>query len=317
MKEEEVKEVRIRRHGPNLGSLFLALVLILIGASFLLRNLGIVDITAAIRWELLWPLIIIFFGLSVLSGRHWVSFIIGLLVILLVLFLIVFSSEAGQEQGSRWRISTRPESISNQEFSIAREANISASKVEIKTGAGKLNLSGGANDIISGNYQSRFLTLDTSSKTVGTTQEISLSTRGSGAFSFGRGGNELSAKLNSVLPLDLTLDTGALEGDLDLRDVRLVNLDIDTGASDIDLRLGDKADLARIDVDAGASSIKIRLPKTVGARLTVESGVSSREIEDFEKINDNTYQSRNYNDMAKKIELRIDMGASSLEIKWE
>jgi len=48
------------------GSMYIGLLLIVLGVLFLLRNLGVI---AGNFWNVLWPLVIVVFGISMLFGR--------------------------------------------------------------------------------------------------------------------------------------------------------------------------------------------------------------------------------------------------------
>jgi hypothetical protein len=104
---------------------------------------------------------------------------------------------------------------------------------------------------------------------------------------------------------------------MDLSDLQLTKLDIDTGASSLDLILGDKVDQANISIEAGASSLDITVPKTVGVRVNIDAGLSSKNLNDLEKVDDNTYQSEGYDEAEKKADINLDIGVSSLNVRWE
>ena len=72
----------------------------------------------------------------------------------------------------------------------------------------------------------------------------------------------------------------------------------------------------RVSIDAGASSINISLPRSVGVKLEVDGALTSRNFQDFEMLDGDTWQSRNYDSAVKKIEIDIDAGVSSLNVGW-
>ncbi|MCK4891655.1 MAG: hypothetical protein KAS78_03230, partial [Candidatus Pacebacteria bacterium] len=76
----------------------------------------------------------------------------------------------------------------------------------------------------------------------------------------------------------------------------------------------DRAEMAKVNLRSGVSSVKISLPDNVGSKIIIKEGLSSKQLEDFEKIDDETYQTSNYDEAEKKIEIDLDIGISRLEI---
>ena len=62
--------------------------------------------------------------------------------------------------------------------------------------------------------------------------------------------------------------------------------------------------------------VEISLPKTVGARIKVDSGISSKKLDGFEKTGEREYQTSNYDLADKKIEMDLDIGITDLKINW-
>ena len=87
---------------------------------------------------------------------------------------------------------------------------------------------------------------------------------------------ELRLQLSPEVPLDLDLDFGAVEADLDLSGLRVSSLDVETGASGTEVRFGEPNPAAcdRIDVTMGAAGFEARGLGNAGCRhLTLEGGV--------------------------------------------
>jgi len=313
--KEEMKESKYiplsqkvtRRGGFNFGNLLLGMLIIFVGIIFLGRTTGLFYINIDI-WKL-WPIFIILFGLSIFSHGGRVSSIIAVVVILLIVafvWILVFTNLNMGWKGVVYEI---------EDISIEREHSVDSFLVRIKTGAGKLTIDGGGSKLISGTFESDYLKLNTSSEVKGNLQNVTLSTKPSFA-GFGSHINDLKLSINPDIPIKLELDTGAIDMDLDLSEVKVKSLDIDTGASSLDLIMGDKVNIFKMEIDSGASSINISLPRTVGARVAIDSGLSSKDLHDFKKINSNTYESNNFYDADKIVDIDIDMGISDLDISW-
>jgi hypothetical protein len=99
-KEEPVKETKEltreihhhhyheHHHGFNLGRFLLGFVIVVVGLVYLAKTTGWINLNINFDWANLWPLLIIFIGLSLISFRGWVGAIIGILVTLIVLGIV-------------------------------------------------------------------------------------------------------------------------------------------------------------------------------------------------------------------------------------
>jgi len=108
--------------------------------------------------------------------------------------------------------------------------------------------------------------------------------------------NEWDLRLNDTIPLDLRIEMGAGDHDLDLEGLSITELDIKLGAGDLDLTLGDNPELTRLELDIGAGDVEIdfnegweqdtdvsiqggvgkitlTLPQDTGVRITATQGI--------------------------------------------
>jgi hypothetical protein len=106
-----------------------------------------------------------------------------------------------------------------------------------------------------------------------------------------------------------------VDGRLDLSEVNLTNLTISSGASTYDIRLGEKADRLASEINIGASTVNIHLPKSLGLKITYQTGASSNNFTNQGLTkSDDIYQTDNFDSAAKKIEITFKAGASSIEL---
>jgi hypothetical protein len=186
----------------------------------------------------------------------------------------------------------------------------------VKAGAGKLTLAGGSDKLMDGAFESNSTDLTTTSTLDGGTQTVTLKEESFNWKSFGRHINDLDLRLNNDLPIKIIIDSGAMDMRLDLKEVTTESVEINTGASSMNLELGDKIANSAVSIDAGASSLTLNLPKTLGAKLNIDAGLSSKDLPDFNKIDDKHYESKNYSSSEKKVDIDLDMGVSSLKVEW-
>jgi hypothetical protein len=101
----------------------------------------------------------------------------------------------------------------------------------------------------------------------------------------GRSDNEsgqLQLELSRVAPLDLTLDLGAVEADLDLTGLKVSRLHIESGASDGKLRFDslNATPMSVLEVSLGAASFRAERLANANARdIRVDAGVGNVELD--------------------------------------
>jgi hypothetical protein len=107
--KEPVKEIHHHHYheyrGFNLGRFLLGMIVVIAGLAYLAKTTGWINLNINVQWANLWPLLIIFIGLSLISFRGWLGAILGILISLVVLAfvaLLVFNvlSPSWNIQGS-------------------------------------------------------------------------------------------------------------------------------------------------------------------------------------------------------------------------
>lgn len=95
---------------------------------------------------------------------------------------------------------------------------------------------------------------------------------------------EMRLELSPDIPLELDLDFGAVEADLDLSGLHVASLDVETGASDTEIRFGEvnRTVCDRLKVAMGAAAFAIRGLGNAGCTsIKVDGGVGDLTL-DFE-----------------------------------
>jgi hypothetical protein len=132
-------------------------------------------------------------------------------------------------------------------------------------------------------------------------------------------GGEWRFNLTQEVPVAIKLDAGATSLDLDMTDIKLTFLGVDAGASGIKVKLPANAGQTLVDITAGAASIDLSIPQGVGARIRMEQGVSSINIDEsrFQMLTSlkNMYQSSDYDTAANRVEINLECGASTISVR--
>jgi predicted membrane protein len=260
------------------GSLFWGIVLILLAALLLFRQQGWI---MGDIFGYLWPAIIVLFGIWLLIGA------LG----------------KGRSRAAMQNISIPLES--------ARSA-----RIKMDHAAGRLNIRAGASstELLNGDFGTE---VDYKSKVEA--DQIQVKLRNSPHFWAWYPGESLDwdLRLNSDIPLNLKIDSGASASILDLTELKVVELHISTGASSTEVNLPANVDNTLVDIHSGAASLNIRVPMGVAARIKVKSGIASVNVDSnrFPRLDGGLYQSADYATAAHRADITIDTGVGSVGIK--
>lgn len=259
---------------------FWGTILLLAGVLFLANNLGYLDLD----FRLLWPFFIIALGFYILIGRT----------------------------GEPSRADTQHISLP---VGDAKEASI-----KLEHGAGRLRLEGasGKNELLAGDFNAMRHTtrIEGGRLTLKMSTAVEDAVYAAFPWNWHRGRHEWNFSLNPDLPISMKVESGASDNYLDFSEIKLVDLDLESGASSTSIILPKKAGHTKAEISGGAASFDIIIPKGVAARIRVESGLGSLNIdEDRFPRSGKGYQSENYDSAANTLDLRVEVGVSSVTIR--
>jgi hypothetical protein len=264
---------------PRRGSLGWGLVLIGIGVVFLIAQLR----PGFDPWELLWkywPVLLILLGVAKLwehmSNRNnpqarssgWISG--GVITIVAILALIGLSTH---HSGAANPILRDAESLQLQGAkSVTAKVDMGAGQLNVNSGSGQLMDADFSYDQDSGKPRVNY-------SVSGTNGNLDIAQHENGGVHFGRNENTWTLKFGDV-PLDLNVDMGAGQGELNLRGINLTRLKIEMGAGQINLDLtGERKQTFDVDVQGGVGEAVIRLPHDVGVEIRADGGIGSIDTE--------------------------------------
>ncbi len=309
-------------------NLFWALILIAIGLIFLFSNFGWLDFHWVSIWRL-WPLILIFWGISILPIRDVIKFI--LVIAFLALTFIFFN----QITEPRWCFSfsdhswtwsdewdddwddegrtSRTYSYSTQELTVPFDSAAPKAVLKMDAAAGKFFIAGETKELLQfrkkgdiGDYS--LTTREKDGKTV-----IHITLEKNRKIRRVRK-NTIDIQLNRNVTWDLDFDVGAAAVEMDLSDYKIDTARIDAGAASIELKLGSLNPLTYIKYSAGAASLKIKIPKESACEIHSESILVSRDFKGFNKLGDGVYRTENYPEGTNMIIIKIESAVSSLKV---
>lgn len=306
--ENRIKSAEAVEYGFN--KVFFGLFAVIYGLAFLVNQTGLFSLN--IDLGLIWPLFIIFIGLSLLRKRDVISTSLGSTAATLCVAAVFISF-----------MSPVPASYSqsaNTVFPIDIMKEVGAEKVDItiNAGAGDISVYGiSGESLVKGEVQTNLSEVKAESKVKDSVQSVTVGMSGMRKwFAKDNPTNRFYVGIDEETPLSLNVNSGASNNNIDLSGIRAEYVSLSTGASNVNLTMGDKLDKATVVVEAGASSINLNLPKGIGVKVFIESGMSSQDLTGFVQTDKNTYQSPNYEMSDKKIDVSVSMGMASLSVNW-
>ena len=189
--------------------------------------------------------------------------------------------------------------------------------VNISMGAGNLAVSGGAAKLLEADFNYNVAKLKPDVRyTDGTLVVRQPEVKGlpvlQGITDFR---NEWNLRFDHAVPMNLKVNMGAGNSDLQLAGLSLNRLDVILGAgkSAIDLNGGWVHDLD-VTIDTGASDITVLLPKNVGVRVEVDRGPTAIDASGLTQDGD-TYTNAAYGTSQVTLQLHIKAGIGLLDLE--
>jgi len=292
--------------------LFWPLLLITIGLVFLLVNFGFIPGVTAVSLLNLWPLVLILGGVDIAIGRRWPLAALGIDVVVIGLGLALLATQPTFVGGPFWIASGGV--AGDSDVTVPRQ-NVTALSLDINGGAGRFRISGGSTTLVEAHSANDDLRLRRSDIDRGGTH-ASVRIDQSGSHRVGSTAADVDARVASDVETALSVDGGAGEFVLDLRDVKLSSAELNVGAASLTLTLPKPTGTVTIDVSAGASSIIVEVPDGVEARITTTGALLTlRSSNPRLNVSGNAAETTGYGSATARVTVRITAGVSSITIR--
>jgi hypothetical protein len=259
------------------GAFWWGLIIIIVGVLLLLETLGVITINI---WGLILPILAISLG-------GWIL----------------------------WGTLTR-RSVKTEHVNIPLEGAAQA-RLRIRHGAGRLDVNAGAEagDLLVGDCGGG---ANLNSRRIDDTLDVSLSVLNR-SFSFGWWPEyqaDWKLSLAQGIPLALNFDTGAADMRIDLSQLIVHQIRFNSGASSTRMTLPANAGQTTAEFKAGAASLDLRIPPGVAARIHTSGGLSDITVDKNRFLRSgNIYQSSDYDFAVNKLDIKIEMGVGSVNIR--
>jgi N-terminal domain of toast_rack, DUF2154 len=240
----------------------------------------------------------------------------GVVVLLIVMMsaTAVLAGACGTQRGGSQQVGK----MQRESQSVSLE-NAQSARAELKMGAGELNITGGADQLMEGEFSYNVsewkpkVSYDVSDQK----GEIVVKQGGTeGVHLDADGRNEWDIRLNDEVPTDLVVKMGAGESDLDLDSLALTGLDLQMGAGKTTVDLtGDYAQNFDASIQGGVGEATVMLPSEVGVKAKAEGGLGTINAKGLKKVG-NSYVNDAYgeSDVTLKVDVQGGVGEINLEV---
>jgi hypothetical protein len=291
--------------------IFWGLAILIIGLYLLARSFGWLASFDPIQLIQFWPVLLILFGITLIAKPWQWGWLVVLLAFILaggVIFLLISPNS---------KFSSLIHQNNDQKFNLKEDLNPNIKQIEfiLDTGAVNLNIGQDRNELISLDMDSNAFEPKIEKSITNGIAQIKVSTIKQSNLRVGNK-NDLSIKLTDRIPISFKVNSGASKMNLDLSGLKISGFEINTGASDLTLKLGQTEPKINGLINAGASNINIVLPNSLATTIVTKTGLSSKNFNGFNQVNDQTYQSLNHNIAVNQADIEIKAGVSSLNISY-
>ena len=291
-------------------------ILICIGVFFLVANL----VPSFDPWFILtryWPVILILIGL----GKVWdyyaarrygsapgVSDVSGVLIAVVLLVLLL-----GLGVWRHGRRKTYSEQQSTQTIDLQGASAVTAN---LQIPAGQLNVSGGSPHLVDADYHYDDTAPKLEYAVEGGHGQLTLNGNDD-ETTFGDHNDIWTLHFNDAVPLDMTLQMGAGQSNLNFSNVNLTHLEVHMGVGQmmLDLTGPRKQDLSA-DIQGGIGQARIRLPSNVGVRVQASGGIGSINVNGLTKQGD-VYVNAAYGKTPATVDLTVHGGIGEIDLNQE
>jgi hypothetical protein len=188
----------------------------------------------------------------------------------------------------------------------------------IVMGVGELSVSGGANDLMNGNF---IYNLDSWRPEIGyavadEVGNLTIRQPSSSTVPEGNARYEWYMRLNNDVPMNLAVTLGAGTGNLRLGNLSLNGLRVDTGTGNMTIDLaGNWKKSLDVDIRSGIGALDIRLPGNVGVIAEVRHGVGDVQADSAFRREGTAYLNDAYGKTDVTMRVNVESGVGSIRLR--
>lgn len=307
-------------------NLFLGIIILFIGVIALLASLDVISFSWHLAFRL-WPLLIILLGVAILPVNDYLKS--GLLVLLLGLSCVLYHNEAKKHPVSsvcsKFMNRIKDDLWSDdddsdkdgpfiQKFSEPF-GSYSHATLNVDFGAGEFEIKQPCAELVKVNSHNEFVQYSMLVERDDDRANVYVNEERNAKHLHKKLNNELDIALSDVPLWTVNIETGAADCDLDFSPYKVEKLNVETGVCDMEIRLGDRGCNTELIVESGVSDIKIEVPASMDCKIYVDSAITSKDFEGFEKVEKGVWQAFGYGSTVHSVVIKLDCGVSNIEVE--
>lgn len=324
------------------------MILVMIGAIFLLHNFGYINFHWSNLFHL-WPIFLVIGGVNLVFANNksaWAT-ILKISVVVAGFALLVFGN-FGNRYGWWWPrysyhynhndnddndndnssddVDDNDDDDNGGHLTKVESSNTFTEPYNAAARVARLNISGGG---------STYSIQDTTNQLfVASTKEIfgkyeythhsedsvyvmdfSMKDNKNGHFNWGNNkSNTADFKLNTSPEWEINVETGASKIDFDLSKYKLKSLVLKGGAASFSVKIGQPLASTNVEVSTGVSEVTIDVPQNAACRVQTDSGLSSNSFDGLTKKDDGHYETPGFDAAKNKIFIHMSGGISDFKV---
>ncbi len=296
----------------NTRGLGFGILLLTVGAVWLLSLAKIVTWSTFNALITLWPLVLVAVGIGFIFRSNRLVRTLTWLVLLAVVIGYGYYAPARQP----WiRYDSNIANIPNTQVTMEKQPQTEKADLTLNYGAMQINMdSETSSSLLDASINESMIvpTKDLSGRTASIKFE-----KKNGSFINLGAINKLrnDYHLSREVIWNLKLDTGAIDGNFDLSSLKVEKLEVRTGLSSLDFDMGSCNTV--MNIKSGASKINITLPEDTGMKIKIDGGLNNSNLKKRGWTeDDHWYISPDYDSKEYKIEANIENGLGDLTVGY-
>jgi hypothetical protein len=296
--------------------IFWGLLFVSIGILILLKNIGLLYI------DLANILVIILWGITYFTKNQIIKGIIaGLSGIILAVTLFAFFNSSynficnaimARDDNFNFEISGNSDTSN---YTEPYQPRIKNCDFYLKGGAGSFAINDSTDDLLQAETQGLKNNYDIGRRDEDDHSSVTMTMKKSHfVFNDEHQKNKTRISLNTSPVWDMNFDVGAAAIDFDFSPFKTDDIEIKMGAASLKVKIGNKLNTEKLHIKAGVSSVEILVPESSGCEIDCQTALSSKDFDDFTKINSNLYKTDNFDTAKKKVYIEINTGISSIHV---
>ncbi|HUQ41210.1 MAG TPA: DUF5668 domain-containing protein [Candidatus Limnocylindrales bacterium] len=286
-------------------------LLIVLGATFLAANFGLIAPFSVLALLSLWPLILIIVGIDMAIGSRWPAAALGADLLIVAAGIALVALGPSSPLGVAPFFGGAADGTGTNTVDVAR-SDVKTLALRVTAGAGTVELRGQSGALVHAESDREDLRLRSATRT-GDREDVRVDQGAGGGFRIGPAtSSHVKMQVANDVPTSLILDGGAGEFTIDASDIKLTDARVSVGAASLHVVLPRPTGDVSFTISAGASSISIEIPDGVEARITTSGGLTSTHVENSRVLGS---QTTGYASATDRVTIRISAGATSITIR--